>query len=365
MISSAINAAGFVYAGNDVRDDNNNTGLWNSMAVSKTDTVTTACSVALVALGAYGCTLAARKINSACNDLFWKLGWTRVPSLFNACSEGNLEAVRFNLDRGVNINGAPHESGLFTPIGVASFAGNAEVVRLLLERGADVTGNHYGLDMGKEYAPIAIAANRGHQAVVKLLLDHGIETGDSTALCKAAAKGDVEAVADLLSHGMDANGTSTSTGFETPIWQAAIYGHLDVVRLLLDRGADVNARAHGGLTPICQAAAGGYFDVVKLLLDKGADVNGNAHINTSVEKSYSPIRAAVSNGELGVARLLLDAGALVDSETRSKAPNWFLLHEKEMPLQEATKKQINKLVKRNKIDDLPLPEPLKECLRED
>ncbi|MGH9873338.1 MAG: ankyrin repeat domain-containing protein [Pyrinomonadaceae bacterium] len=82
-------------------------------------------------------------------------------------------------------------------------------------------------------------------------------------LRKAAEKGDLAKVHQLLSKGADVN-AGDGKGV-TALMLAAGKGRAEIVQALLDAGADVEARDNNGLTAAMLAERNGFADIVKLL----------------------------------------------------------------------------------------------------
>jgi ankyrin repeat protein len=82
-----------------------------------------------------------------------------------AASEGNVQAVRYLLDEGANVNAR----GKFgnTPLAEAAYYGHTTVVKELLLRGADIN------TIGEHGTALDIAVNRNNTAVVDLLKHQG------------------------------------------------------------------------------------------------------------------------------------------------------------------------------------------------
>ena len=105
--------------------------------------------------------------------------------------------------------------------------------------------------------------------------------GCATTFYKAAERGDIKTVTDMLNKGVDVNSKTPGTGYYslTGLHGAAWFGHPDIVKLLIEKGADVNARNDFGETPLYFATStaithgGVWGDIVKLLIDKGADID--------------------------------------------------------------------------------------------
>ncbi|RSN68323.1 ankyrin repeat domain-containing protein [Candidatus Korarchaeum cryptofilum] len=90
-------------------------------------------------------------------------------------------------------------------------------------------------------------------------------------LLKAAARGDLEKVRELLDKCADVNARDEFGC--TPLRHAATIGNIDIVKFLVERGADIDAKDKFGFTPLHCATSGGHLDIVKFLVERGADVN--------------------------------------------------------------------------------------------
>ena len=86
------------------------------------------------------------------------------------------------------------------------------------------------------------------------------EHSNKKALLKAASRGLLEAVKDLLNLGLDVN--SRSKYGNTSLMRAAFKGHVDVTKLLLEREADVNAENSQGNTALIFAIGAGHAEIV-------------------------------------------------------------------------------------------------------
>ena len=94
---------------------------------------------------------------------------------------------------------------------------------------------------------------------------------EELAMIIASSTGNLAAVKDLLSKGMDLD-HHDFTG-NTPLIYAARYARVDLVNFLLRHGADVNASTHWGTTALKESVRKGSLPVVQALLDAGADVD--------------------------------------------------------------------------------------------
>ena len=162
-------------------------------------------------------------------------------ALFEAASEGDIDAVTTLLDAGANVNAALAGDG--SPLIGAARGGHLDVVRLLLDRGA-------GPDMAVsgDGNALIMAAGRGHLDVVTLLLDRGagienVVQGDENALIQASGNGRLEVVKLLVSRGANVNARvwaprSPEGGeWRTPLGVARRNRHAQVVEFLQSAGA--------------------------------------------------------------------------------------------------------------------------------
>ena len=70
---------------------------------------------------------------------------------------------------------------------------------------------------------------------------------DTTPLCNAIAKGDLETVKKFLEYGSDVNETKNGT---TPLMLAARYNRVEIIKLLLEKGARVETKDDRGFTAL-------------------------------------------------------------------------------------------------------------------
>jgi ankyrin repeat protein len=95
------------------------------------------------------------------------------------------------------------------------------------------------------------------------------EYDDHEDILSAAAKGDVDEVAAVLS--MDNRlARATDPAGRTPLHLAAMHGHADTVDMLIHNSADPNARDAEGRTALALAEGAGHRDVAARLRAAGA-----------------------------------------------------------------------------------------------
>lgn len=151
------------------------------------------------------------------------------------------------------------------------------------------------------------AAGKGDIDTVKNLLSKGadinakLEGSKWTALHLAAAEGHTEMVELLIERGADVNVKDAVKN--DPLRRAAINGHIKIVEILLYHGSNVNARGRYGLTALMGAAQYGYTDIVKILVENGADVNIKSDLGDTA------LSRAMDNGHSETMRFLKASGA--------------------------------------------------------
>lgn len=120
------------------------------------------------------------------------------------------------------------------------------------------------------------------------------------AIHKAAFRGDLTKMKELLAEGADPN-MPDEKGL-TPLMLATQKKHKDIVELLLSHGADINAKLDYGFTALFYPCMFGDVELAKLLIDNGADVNAREDGNT-------PLMWAAFRGHVKIVELLLSNGA--------------------------------------------------------
>ena len=132
------------------------------------------------------------------------------------------------------------------------------------------------------------------------------ETNDM--LIAAAARGDANAVRELLAQGADVQAADSSG--RTALVVAAYHRDNDVARLLIDAGADVNQQDTTRQSAYLLATSEGNLDLLRLVLRAGADVHSlDSYEGTGL------IRAA-DRGHVAVVRELLETDIAVDHVNR-------------------------------------------------
>lgn len=284
-------------------------------------------------------------------------------TIVDAAKQGDTNAVRDLLKRGVDVNAAEPDG--MTALHWAALTDNIELGTVLLHAGANIRAK---TRLGG-YTPLLMASKNGNVRSIEMLLDGGADpnastVNGSTPLMLAAASGRADAVTRLLDRGADINAREAAKG-QTALMFAAASGRTDAIRVLVARGADVKAATkvvdlyalsraeetdarisataasseptaagaaapsapgrrgsppipgltrryllnelvgmQGGFTALLFAARQGQLDSVTALLDVGADAN-----QASEGDRTTPLLIATINGHFDIAALLLDRDA--------------------------------------------------------
>lgn len=152
-------------------------------------------------------------------------------TVFEAAATGRLVHLISNLAHKPELVNAYSDDG-FQPLGLAAYFGKVEAVKYLIKAGAEVNSpskNSLGV------TPLQSAVAGGHLEITRVLLEAGAspnvrERGGYTPLHTAAQNGDVEVVRSLIFGGADVEAVSEKN--EKPLDIALKSGHHEVVNLL-------------------------------------------------------------------------------------------------------------------------------------
>ncbi|PNP46422.1 hypothetical protein THARTR1_10744 [Trichoderma harzianum] len=233
-----------------------------------------------------------------------------------ACREGTLEAVRFLVDRGADVNA---ESGRFgTPIlAAAAREDSMPFLTLLMDKGA--TMNYEGGEYGSALQAHCWSSFDNIETL-RFLLNHcanvnakGGKYGTALiAICAHTFDGSLgkECVRLLLDHGADVNVQSDEYGTALIAACGRRKEDTTTVQWLLECGADVNAQGGQHGTALSAACSGGHSQVVELLLNNGAHL----HLQDCAAW-YSAIRGITTyEDDAAVLELLLNHGMDISHE---------------------------------------------------
>eukprot|EP00057_Strongylocentrotus_purpuratus_P008753 XP_011663227.1 PREDICTED: E3 ubiquitin-protein ligase MIB2 [Strongylocentrotus purpuratus] len=169
------------------------------------------------------------------------------------------------------------------------------------------------------------------------------EGGEESQLIKAAKRGNVERVVEILSTSPEK--ANVKVGGKTALHSAAAHGHLKVVQALSESGAEIDITDDSGRTPLYYSVEGDEPAITKYLIGKGADINrGN-------DNGRRAIHRAAYKGFVDCARVLINHGCDVNVQDT----------EKDTPLHDAiAKSRVDVIELLVKIPDLDVTVPNKK-----
>ncbi|XP_076973047.1 ankycorbin isoform X2 [Tamandua tetradactyla] len=151
-------------------------------------------------------------------------------------------------------------------------SGDAEKVASLLgKKGASATKHD-----GEGKTAFHLAAAKGQVECLRVMITHGVDvtaqdTAGHSALHLAAKNSHQECIKKLLQSKCPAESIDSSG--KTALHYAASQGSLQAVQILCEHKSTINLKDSDGNTPLLLAAQNGHSEVCRFLLDHGADVN--------------------------------------------------------------------------------------------
>ena len=201
-------------------------------------------------------------------------------ALLYAAEKGNIEAVKWHLDAGADVNAQDNDIR-WTPLHVAAAFGHKEIAELLIAKGADVSAN-----TTTRGTPLHLVTFEGHKENFKLLIAEGA---------------DVNAI--IVSGPLQFNVGDIALNFTTDS---------EIAALLRKHGGMTSEELRSGMTPLHLAAVNGHKEIVELLIAKGADVNEK--IASGSNKNKTPLDFAVIKKQNETANLLRTHGGKTAEE---------------------------------------------------
>ncbi|RFU80487.1 ankyrin repeat [Trichoderma arundinaceum] len=241
-------------------------------------------------------------------------GWSGMPPLFLAASEGSLNVAKMFIDKGASID-EKSTSGQSYFVDVVS-SGNLDGIRFLLEQGCSANTKNISGEV-----VIANAARKNNMALMELLFEFGASVKSTdisgrTLLSVALDKKYYEMAEMLLQKGAKPNGTNLS-GMRLLADEIG-NRRLKTAKLLLNWGADPNTKDWHSQPVLILAIKDpkippeDKIDLVRHLFAKGA----KADVVDGFNKT-SAIRYAVEAGLSEIISLMLQHGA----KTTDTMPN--------------------------------------------
>ena len=191
-------------------------------------------------------------------------------AMMDAARRGDVPALRTMIAGRTPLD--PRDDAKRTPLLIAIERGHLDAASLLIEAGADVNAQAENRD-----TPWLLAGARGHAGLIRLMIPRRPNLAlrnrfGGSALIPACERGHVEAVAALLTSGIEVNHVN-NLGW-TCLLEIVILGdggprHVAITRLVLAAGADPNLADREGVTPLAHAQRKGQREVARLIEGAG------------------------------------------------------------------------------------------------
>ena len=222
--------------------------------------------------------------------------------LFQAIEDGNLESVKYLVQKGADVN---HPGKYAYPLYTAITYNHLAIVKYLVEHGANV---NYP---GKYGSPLRNAIIMGYVAIVEYLVEHGADVNHPgkdgySPLYNAIMTGNVDIIQSLVENGANVNHPSKD-GYP-PLYDAITIGNVEIVRYLVEKGADINRKNNDGWTPLHVAIHRGNLKIVEYLVENGADINRKNNDGST------PLHVAIHRGNLKIVEYLVEHGADINRQ---------------------------------------------------
>jgi len=176
------------------------------------------------------------------------------------------------------------------------------------------------MSVGSVCGPVSESDDRGvhmftgHVEAVRELVKHGVDVNARhprgwTALDLACAGGHCTMARELLALGANINGAAGGSGAVTPLLRVLVVRNRSLAKELLEHKADPNLGRWRGLTPLMTAIQKGLsFGLIQKLIAHGAAV---AAVDDSEKRCA--LHFAAGRTRVDVMHVLLEAGANIDA----------------------------------------------------
>jgi ankyrin repeat protein len=213
--------------------------------------------------------------------------------LFTKILNGDTEGFAKQLSLGADPDGKNSEG---TPVLLSALEYNRiGIIKLLLRSKADTNCANSSLT-----TPLMQVVHNGNKAIDKTLDDGSVISirPDSTFN---------KYLADLLiSHGADIH--AKDSNLETALMRAAALNNVDAVTYMLEKGSDPNQKNSSGQTSLMVSARHGFIDIAKSL------IKGKADIAASDNEGQTVLIMAVQSNDPEMVSFLISKRALIAAQ---------------------------------------------------
>jgi ankyrin repeat protein len=227
-----------------------------------------------------------------------------ITKIFNACKEGNKDAINDLIALGTDFNLSNRE---LTPIYVACQYNHTEIVEILITLGVDINQAEYT-------SPLYIACENNNIDIVNILIAAGADVNHPTVekppFYMVCETNNIVLVNILIAAGANVN--HIGRNFHIPLYIACENNHIDLVNILITAGADVNISCDF-YNSLRIAIIKNHIEIVNMLITAGADVN-----QTTKYIENTPLyMASCEYNRKEIVNILITAGADICKPSRN------------------------------------------------
>jgi ankyrin repeat protein len=211
-------------------------------------------------------------------------GPTGTTPLMSTCFNKHLRIANLLVNSGVDVNQKDDQG--WNAFFYACSNGNLDLVKFLHKKGTNIF-------LENRIRSTALMEASQHTPIIRYLVDNGLNVNhknndNCTPLFNACLHDNCEGALYLIENGAEINAVAKSQRL-TPLHGASIMGHAEMVKLLLFFNADVTIKSTSGNTPLLSAVGNNKLEVVKLFADllTNAETSGNDYGITN--RSTTPL----------------------------------------------------------------------------
>ena len=195
-------------------------------------------------------------------------------SFVKAVEDQKMDVVELFVEAGMSPN-VTTDNG--SPLVTAGVTGNLEIVKFLVEKGADINSKRKEQEALTPLFGAILGNGKEKQDTIKFLLDKGADVNaryiskgfEATPLMMAVAQKDTEIVRLILAKKPDVHAVDAGTGINA-LMMAVLNNNIENTKELLLQGADVNTKAKNNATALTLARQEKNKEMISILTNAGA-----------------------------------------------------------------------------------------------